>query len=505
MRKIREILRLRAAGRSQRVIAHSVGIGQSTVGDCLTRARMAGIDWPSDLSDAALEQALYPPPPDVPSEHRAVPDWATVHTELKRAGVTLFLLWEEYKAQHPDGFQYSWFCQHYRAFAGKVDLVMRQQHRAGQTTFVDYAGQTMGVVDRRSGEVRQAQIFVATLGASSYSFAEATWTQSLPDWLGSHQRAFDFFGGVTETVVPDNLKAGVTHPHRYEPDVNRSYAEMAAHYGVAILPTRVAKPKDKAKVEAAVLVVERWILARLRHQTFFSLADLNRAIADLLPLLNGRPFKKLPGSRQSLFETLDRPALSPLPATRYVFATWKKARVSIDYHIEVERRYYSVPYQVVGHEVEARLTEHTVEVFHANKRVASHRRGARPGHYTTVNEHMPRPHREYAQWTPQRLVRWASKTGPATAELIGRILESRRHPQQGFRSCLGILRLGKTYGEARLEAACRRAVHIGAYSYKSIESILKHKLDQQPLPETPAAPAQPSLFHDNVRGPDYYQ
>jgi transposase len=502
MRKIREILRLHAAGHSQRVIAQSVRIGQSTVGDCLTRARLAGVSWPTALDDAAVERALYPPRPAVPSDSRGEPDWSEVHLELKRKAVTLFLLWEEYKARHPDGFQYSWFCKHYQAFAGKVDLVMRQHHRAGETTFVDYAGQTVPVVDRNTGEARPAQIFVAALGASNYTYAEATWSQSLPDWIGSHQRAFTFFGGVTKTVVPDNLKTGITHPHRYEPDVNRTYAEMAAHYGVAVIPTRVAKPKDKAKVEAAVLVVERWILARLRHQTFFSLAALNQAIAELLPLLNERAFKKLPGSRQSLYQTLDRPVLSPLPATPYVFATWKKARVSIDYHIEVERRYYSVPYQLVKHEVEVRLAERTVEVFHRSRRVASHRRAATVGHYTTVNEHMPRPHREYAEWTPQRLVGWAQKTGPATGELIAHILTSRRHPQQGFRSCLGILRLGKSYGDQRLEAACRRALRIGAASYKSIESILKHKLDQQPLPDK--QPESVKIVHGNLRGADYY-
>jgi len=277
---------------------------------------------------------------------------------------------------------------------------------------------------------------------------------------------------------------------------------MAAHYGVAVVPARVAKPKDKAKVEAAVLVVERWILARLRHQTFFTLHALNRAIAELLGQLNERAFKKLPGSRHSLYETLERPALSPLPPTPYVFATWKKARVSIDYHVEIERRYYSVPYQLVKTEVEARITERTVEIFHRGQRVASHRHAAKVGHYTTVTEHMPRPHREYAQWTPQRLVGWAKKTGPATAELIGRILESRRHPQQGFRSCLGILRLGKTHGVERLEAACRRALHIGAASYKSIDSILKHKLDQKPLPDK--KPDQLSILHNNLRGSDYY-
>jgi transposase len=502
MRKIREVLRLHAAGRSQRLIAQSVSIGQSTVGDYLNRARLAGVGWPTVLDDAALERALYPPRPPVPSDCRGIPEWATVHRELKRKGVTLFLLWEEYKAEHPHGFHYSWFCQQYRRFAGRVDLVMRQSHRAGESTFVDYAGQTVPVVDRQSGEIRAAEIFVAVLGASNYTFAEATWTQSLPDWIGSHQRAFAFFGGVTETLVPDNLKTGVNHPHRYEPDLNRTYAEMAAHYGVAVIPARVAKPKDKAKVEAGVLIVERWILARLRNQTFFSLEALNQAIAELLPLLNGRAFKKLPGCRRSLYESLDRPALSPLPDTPYVFATWKKARVSIDYHIELERRYYSVPYQLVKCEVEARLTERMVEVFHRSKPVASHRRAAKAGHYTTLTEHMPRPHREYAEWTPQRLVHWAGESGPATAELIDKILASRRHPQQGFRSCLGILRLSKTYGAQRLEAACRRALHIGAASYKSVESILKHKLDQKSLPEK--KPEQLTIVHDNLRGPDYY-
>lgn len=502
MRKIREVLRLRAAGHGQRAIARSVGIGQSTVGDCLQRARRAGVGWPTALDDTALERALYPPAPDLPSAARAVPDWARVHGELKRKGVTLFLLWEEYKAAHPEGFQYSWFCQHYRAWAAKLELVMRHSHRAGEALFVDYAGQTVPVIDRATGEIRQAQIFVAVLGASNYTFAEATWTQSLPDWIGSHQRAFAFLGGVTETLVPDNLKSGVVFAHRYEPELNRTYAEMAAHYGAAILPARVGKPRDKAKVELGVQVVERWILARLRHLRLFSLDALNRAIAELLSALNQRPFKKLPGSRRTLFEQLDRPALRPLPAQPYVFATWKKARVSIDYHIAVEHHYYSVPYQLVKCEVEVRLSAHTVEIFHRGKRVASHRRSSRRGAHTTVNTHMPTAHRAYAEWTPQRLVRWAEKIGPATAALIAHILASRAHPQQGFRSCLGILRLGKSYGPTRLEAACQRALRIGAASFKSVDSILKHNLDQQPLPEP--SPSTVPGNHGNLRGPGYF-
>ena len=504
MRRIKELLRLSAAGRGQREIARAIGTANGTVSEYLKRARRAGLNWPGAEAwdDAALERALFPPPPNVLARARGLPDFGAVHRELKRKDVTLFLLWEEYKATHPDGFGYSWFCRHYRAFAGKVDVVMRQTHRAGEATFVDYAGRTVGVVDRGTGEVREAQVFVAVLGASNHTYAEATWTQSLPDWIASHQRAFRFFGGVTAAIVPDNLKAGVTRPHRYEPDLNRTYAELAAHYGTAILPARVAKPRDKAKVEVGVQVVERWILARLRHMTFFSLEELNGAIAELLARLNERPFRKLPGSRRELYEQLDRPALRPLPARPYTFATWKKARVNIDYHIELDRHYYSVPYQLVKTEVEARLTAQTVEVFHRGKRVASHRRSRERGRHTTVAAHMPRPHREYAEWTPRRLVAWAGKTGPATAELIEHILGQRPHPQQGFRSCLGILRLGKRHGEARLEAACRRALHIGSARYKSIESILRHGLDREPLPE-PGPKARP-IDHGNVRGPKYY-
>ena len=504
MRRIKDLLRLSASGRSRREIALAIGAARSTVSDYLKRAERAGLSWPEAAAwdDAALERALFPPPPDVPAETRGWPDFAWVHRELKRKGVTLFLLWEEYKATHPEGFGYSWFCQHYRTFAGKVDVVMRQTHRAGEATFVDYAGHTVGVVDRQTGEERQAQVFVAVLGASSYTYAEATWTQGLADWIASHQRAFRFFSGVSATVVPDNLKAGVTRPHRYEPELNRTYAEMAAHYGTAVLPARVGKPRDKAKAETSVLLVERWILARLRHLTFFSLDELNRAIAELLVRLNERPFRKLPGSRRELYEQLDRPALQPLPAQPYVFAIFKSARVNIDYHIELERHYYSVPYQLARTEVEARLTAQTVEIFHRGKRVASHRRSWRHGQHTTVAAHMPRPHREYAEWTPRRLVAWAVKTGPATGTLIEQILTQRRHPQQGFRSCLGILRLAKRYGDERLEAACRRALHIGSARYKSIESILRHGLDREPLPE-PSQQALP-IDHANVRGSKYY-
>ena len=505
MRKIKEVLRLKwVSGLSNRQIAASCGIGRPTVSEYLRRAELAGLRWPlpDDLDEARLERLLFPPPPDLPAQQRGIPDWANIHGELKRPGVTLFLLWQEYRQAYPDGYQYSWFCEHYRAWQGKLDLVMRQDHRAGEKLFVDYAGQTVPVIDQTTGEVRQAQIFVAVLGASNYIYAEATWSQSLPDWIGSHVRTFRFLGGVPELVVPDNLRAGVSKAHRYEPDTNPTYQDMASHYGVAILPTRVRKPRDKAKVESGVLVVERWILASLRHRQFFSLAELNAAISDLLGKLNARSFRKLPGCRRDHFEQLDRPALRPLPAEPYVYAEWKKARVHIDYHVAIDGHYYSVPCALVKKEVEVRMTRHTVECFYRGNRVASHRRSDQKGRHTTLTAHMPESHRQAGEWTPERLKRWAAKTGPATEKLIQVVLASRQHPQQAYRSCLGILRLGKAYGDERLEAACRRALVLGSCRYKSIESILKLRLDEQPL-EGQQELALPDA-HDNIRGPAYY-
>lgn len=505
MRQIREVLRQKwRLGLSNRQAARACRISRPTVAEYVKRAEAAGLSWPlpRDLDDTQLERKLFPPVAAIPSEQRAVPDWSVVHKEAKRKGVTMALLWDEYKAANPAGFQYSWFCEHYRRWLGKVDVAMRQNHRAGEKLFVDYAGQTMPIIDKLTGEVADAQIFVAVLGASNYSYAEATWTQGLPDWIGSHVRAFNYLGSLPEIVVPDNLKSGVHLAHRYEPELNRTYEEMGQHYGVAIIPTRSAKPRDKAKVESGVLVVERWILARLRNRQFFSLVELNSAIAELLEVLNNRPFKKLPGTRKHLFESLDRPAMQPLPARAYEYAEWKKVRVNIDYHVAIDKHYYSVPYQLVKQQLEARVTSNTVELMHNGKRVASHRRSYQPGRHTTVNAHMPKAHREYAEWTPQRLVRWAAETGPATAKLVEQILSSRPHPQHGFRACLGIMRLAKHYTAPRLEAASRRALVIGSCSYKSVESILKNGLDRKPLP--PTSIDTPAIEHDNLRGADYY-
>lgn len=504
MRKIREVLRLRFENNlSYRDIASSCRMGRSTVGEYLRRAETAGVTWlkAQQLDDEELETLLFPVPV-VPGRERPLPDWDYVHRELKRKGVTLFLLWQEHKEAHPDALQYSRFRDHYRDWLKLADISMRQHHVAGEKMFIDYAGQSIPVIDSGTGEIRDAQVFVAVLGASNYAFVDATWSQGLPDWIGSHSRAFRFFGGCPLTLVPDNLKSGVTHPHLYEPELNPTYQEMAAHYGVAVIPARAGKPKDKAKVENAVLVVERWILARLRNFEFFSLPELNEAIRKLLVEFNNRPFQKQRGSRHSLFLEVERPALMPLPAEPYEFATWKKVKAGIDYHIEVDGSYYSVPYQLRHERLEARLTSGTVEVFHRNKRVASHIRSGRARKHVTVNEHMPEAHRQYAEWTPQRLISWAAQNGPATAEVITRIMEARLHPQHGFRPCLGIMRLGKKHGSDRLEAACKRAIAINSLSYKSIESILDTGLDSKPL-STPAAD-KPAIRHDNIRGASYY-
>jgi len=505
MRKIREVFRLKfECDLSNRQIAKSCNIARSTVAEYLFRFQQAALSWPlpQDIDDNQLEQLLYPQLPVVPADQRPVPDWPYIHQQLRHKSVTLMLLWQEHKEQYPQGYQYSQFCYLYRQWANQIDPVMRQEHRAGEKLFVDYAGQTVQIYDLHTNQMREAQIFVAVLGASNYTYAEATWSQSLPDWIGSHSRAFIFFGGVSQIVVPDNLKSAVSKACFYEPDINPTYLDMANYYDTVVIPARTRKAKDKAKVEVAVQVVERWILARLRNRQFFSLKQLNEAIAQLLVELNSRAFKKLPGCRKQLFETLDQPALKPLPVQPYQYAEWKIATVHIDYHIEADFHYYSVPHQLIGKMIDVRITETTIECFYKSKPVASHIRSYLKGRHTTVKEHMPKSHQQWAKWNPQRFINWAAKIGPHTAQLIELILNSRKHPQQGFRSCLGILRLAKSYDDQRMEAACRRALTIGSTSYKSVASILKYNLDQKPLPGQ--ASTEVAIDHKNIRGAHYY-
>jgi transposase len=510
MRKIKEVLRLKFENHlSVRQIAKSCSIGKSTAQEYLDRAQKADLTWPlaPELDDAALENLLFPPHDPFPQENRQMPPLEEIHREKKRKGVTLQLLWHEYKESNPEGYQYSQFCELYRQWVEKLDVCLRQEYRAGEKLFVDYAGQTLPIHDPFTGQVREAYLFVATLGASNYTFAEATLTQNLPSWIQSHVRAFEFFNGVAEILVPDNLKSGVTHPCRYEPDINPTYLDLAEHYGTVVIPARVRKARDKAKVESAVLIGERWVLAALRNHRFFSLEEANQAIREKLKELNNRKFQKLNTTRKELFENLDRPALKPLPQTPYEYADWKKAKVNIDYHIEVDGHFYSVPYQLVKQSVEVRFTSTTVEVLFKNRRVTSHPRSYRPGGFTTLKEHMPKAHQQYLEWTPSRIIHWAAQTGPHTEKLITHILESKPHPQQGFRSCLGIIRLGKQYSPDRLEAACTYALSIHGFSYKSVQSILKNGLDQKPtlLPNREHSTLPLPLQHPNIRGKEYYQ
>jgi transposase len=505
MRKIEEVLRLKwQEQRSAREIARSVGIGRTTVAQYLARAAAEGLSWPlpDGLDAAALERRLFGDAEQKLPGQRVAPDWQAVHRELRGKGVTLALLWQEYRERHPDGWQYSQFCAHYRDWRGRLDIVMRQTHRVGEKLFVDYAGHTAAVIDRTTGEVRQAQVFVAVLGASNYTYAEATWSQRLPDWIGAQVRALAFFGGVPEVIVPDNLRSAVNKAHRYEPDLNPTYQDFATHYGCAVIPARVRKPRDKAKAEGGVLLVERWILARLRHRECFSLAELNGAIAALLADLNARPFKTLDGSRLSHFEGLDRPALRPLPPHPYEYAEWCQVRVPPNLHIAVDGHYYSVPHTLIKRQLDVRLSVGTVEVLHQGQRVASHARSHQRGGYTTVADHLPEAHRQYLDWTPERILAWAGTIGAHTLAFIERLLQARPHPQQAFNACFGVLRLGQAYGEARLEAACARALASGADSYRSIASILDKGLDRRPLPS--AAPAATPIAHANVRGAKYY-
>jgi transposase len=474
------------------------------VSDYLKRASRAGLTWPLpvELDDTRLEALLFPSPPDVPLDRRPVPDWAGVHRDMRRPNVTLALLWDEYHAATADGFGYSWFCEMYRAWAGRLKPTLRQVHIAGERLFVDFAGHTMEVIDGASGEIHRAEIFVAVLGASSFIYAEAIPSQTLPDWIAAHVNALTALGGVPRQIVSDNLKSGITKACFYEPTVNRTYADMAAHYRTAIIPARPYKPRDKAKVEVGVQVMQRWILARLRNRRFFSLGELNLAIRELVDQLNDRPMRGWGTTRRALFEQLDRPALLELPPTPYEYADWKCCRVNLDYHIEIDRHFYSVPFRLLRQEVEARITAKTVEIFQRGKLVATHLRSLRPHRPTTLADHMPSSHRRYRDWTHERIQRDAAAIGSSAAALVEIILRSRPHPEQGFRSCIGILGLKKRYGVERLDAACGKALALGTRSYSSVAAILKNKQESKTAQQGKSD--QPSLLHENIRGSGYY-
>jgi len=514
MRKIKEVMRLKyACGLSHERIAASCGISQSSVTKYLQRVQSEGLSWPlpEDLTDEQLDARLFrmsPVPMAREGPTKPLPDFSEVHEELRahrRLNLTREQLWQEYRERYPDGYSYTQFCEYYRRWRRTLNPVMRQTHRPGEKLFIDYT-EGLYVINPSTGERMPTDLFVATWGASCLTYAEATFTQSLPAWMASHVRAFTYFGCVPQVLVPDNLKSGVTRACRYEPDLNPTYADLARHYGVAVIPARPYRPRDKAKVENGVLIAKRWILSVLRHRTFYSLDDLNKTIRELLEKLNTRLMHKVHKSRRDLFEALDRPAARALPEDAYVFAEWKKATVNIDYHIEIDRHYYSVPFRYVRQAVDVRLTHTTLEVFKAGSRIAAHARSFAAHTHTTVRDHMPSAHQNHLDWNPSRLIRWAESIGSFTGALVQKILADKPHPEMGYRACLGIMRLSRSYPKERMEAAAQRALHFRTCSFRSMKSILERKLDMLALPApqaTSAAPVVPA--HDNIRGAAYFQ
>lgn len=505
MRKIGEVLRLRAAGLSIPDIARSVGIGRTTVYEYLARAEAAALGWPlpPELDEATVEATLFPPATAALVASRPLPDWRSVHRELKKhQHVTLRLLWLEWRESHPEGWGYSQFCLRYHDWLGLQDVVMRLEYAAGERCFVDFAGDHLSYID--GDDVIEAEIFVSVLGCSGLLYVEATRGQDLKSWLLAHDHMYHAYGGVSKVTVPDNLRSGVTKACWYDPEINRSYLQMARHFSTIILPTRTARPRDKAAAEAGVLVTERWVLAPLRNRQFFSLADLNEAIKEKTAEVNAREFRGQPTSRRDLFAELERTALQPLPRTRYEFTEIKKATVNIDYHVELDSRFYSVPHRLVRQKVEVWSTAETVEVYRGHRRVASHVREYGKRRFITDPAHMPASHRAHLEWTPSRLVRWARTVGPAAAAVTQRILETKPHPEHGYRACLGLMSLARRHGNDRVQAACARALNVNAVSYSSVKSILEQNLDRLPLPHAQLSLVPQPPLHENLRGAAYY-
>jgi len=500
MRKIKEVLRLRfGIGLSCSQVARSLKIGKTTVGEYETRFEASGLSWPlaQDMDDAALEALFFRkepkenPRPAIPLEY--------LTKEMKRPNVTLLLLWEEYKKAHPDGYQYSQFSKLYRDYQKTLSVSMHQDHKAGEKLFVDFSD-GLWIRDVATGTLIPVRLFVAVWGASSYLFARATQGEDLRSWIDAHIKCFEFFGCVPKAVIPDNLKAAVTKACRYEPDLNPTYADLAAHYGFCVFPARPYRPKDKAKVENGVLLAKRWIVARLRNRVFENLADLNQAIEELVIAFNDRLMRKLCTSRKVLFLELDRPHASAMPEHVFEFAQWKKVRVSVNYHIEFEKHFYSVPYTLIHRELELRATLTLVQIYKDGQRIYSHPRSFQRFGYTTHKGHMPPSHQKHLEWTPERILHWAGKHGPAVREMVEKILAARVFPEQAYRSCLGIIRLAPRFGSERLERACRRALDYSSLHYRSVKNILQRGLDR--ITELP--PVRTMIPHENLRGPGYY-
>lgn len=509
MNDIKEVFRLKfELKQSNRTIGHSLGIGRSTVGNYIERFTRCGLAWPlpEELSHSQLLNCLFARTDGIGPVHtKPLPDFKAMYLELKKKAVTLMLLWDEYRQEHSAGYGYTQFCEHYKKWQHHLSVVMRQEHVAGDKMFVDYSGMRVPIVDRQSGEVRFAEVFVAVLGASNYTYAEASLSQNSSCWIMAHVRAFEYFGGVPQGLVPDNLKSAVKTPCRYEPLINQNYYDMASYYGTSVMPARVRKPKDKAKAEGGVCLVQRWILARLRKRIFFDLADLNAAIAELLVKLNDKPMQKIKKSRRQLFEEIERATLKPLPLRPYQYTELSLAKVNLDYHFEAEKHYYSAPHALQGEQLQIRLTPNVVEAFFDGKRIASHRRQYKAYAFTTLKEHMPESHQRYAEWSPDRLVRWGHNIAKSVGEMCEAIMAKKKHPEQGCRSALGLIRLEKKHSKERLIKACHRALALGASSYKTVKMILENKTENAPLPQASLPVITVPLPHENIRGADYYQ
>ena len=547
MRKFLELIRLKygpvppgSAPLSHRVIAAALSMAHTTVNRYIAHIEAAGLNqWPlpEGMAEADLEAMLVPK--TAPRRERPLPEWSEVHRIVTtEKGATIVTQWEAYQAQHgAEAYSLTQYKTYYRRWAKQHTAVMRFEHTPGEHVYVDFAGRTMEIVHRESGEVSEVQIFVACLGYSQYIYAEAVMSQKLADWIGAHVRMFAYYGGVPRTVVCDNLKSAVTKPHRYEPDLNPTYWELAQHYQVVILPARASKPRDKALVENAVKLITQRLLHPLSSRTFHSLGELNTAIADKLTALNAQPFQKMAGSRIARFATVERATLRPLPKLAYEYAEWKTVKVGPSYHVcpsRKEGRLYSVPFELIGQTLEVRVGDRTVTVYHqvhgVDGIVAVHERKRYPG-FSTIPAHRSDAHAAACEWTPERLHGWASRVGPHVAELVVAIFTKKyAYPEQGIPSVMGLLSLAKIYGKDRLNLACERALAHEIYSSRSVRSILDTGLDKHPMPAAASTGAntgantgentgepsttetdqqrsvleQLSKGHQNARGAEYY-
>lgn len=511
MRKIRDILRSHFDGRlSPRQTALALKVSRGAVLRCLGRFRTSSLAYPlpDGLSDTELEARLYPrsaPVGHSRKPHLTKEECADIHREMSRDGVTLQLLWEEYRAQSPQGLGYSWFCEQYARYKKGLGISFRNTYKGGEMSFLDYSGKKREIVDRATGEVREVELFVWCWGASNFTYWEFSESQQTLDFLGSQARGLIYFGCVPRLTVPDNLKTGVTAACRFEPELNLSYERFAEHYGTTVLPARVRKPKDKAKVEGGVRLAQRWLLGRLRNRVFFSLAELNAAAHELLAAFNAKVMKGYGQSRRQVFEELDKPSALPLPTASYEMGIWKRpVRLGVDYHLEIEGHFYSAPYTLRGRILAVKISERLVEVFLGVDRVASHRRLVGKRRHSTQTEHMPQSHQQYVEWNSERIVAWAEKVGPSAHALAQAMLLNRRHPQQAYRSILGITRLEKNYGKERLDSACALALRYNLLTYKAVADILKNGREKGPTGEkAPSRRTAPP--HGNIRGAAYYQ